>query len=116
MHRESNRLRGKDIEPKFIINRKGQPEEVAALCAWLLCDWSQYITGALQVRFPTVYFPFHFFSFWPANNTRSSTAATRSEYRAFSKMMSRFNHNSKISPTCVTPPGHSNCGRIYIVP
>ncbi|CAK7203906.1 hypothetical protein SEUCBS139899_006656 [Sporothrix eucalyptigena] len=31
------------------IKRLGKPEEVAALCAWLLCDWSQYITGTVQV-------------------------------------------------------------------
>lgn len=31
------------------IKRLGKPEEVAALCAWLLCDYSRYITGTVQV-------------------------------------------------------------------
>lgn len=34
---------------KSCIKRLGKPEEVAALCAWLLCDYSRYITGTVQV-------------------------------------------------------------------
>ncbi|KAF2019821.1 NAD(P)-binding protein [Aaosphaeria arxii CBS 175.79] len=49
MHRESVRIRGKEGDYKIQIPRKGQPEEVAALIAWLLCDGSQYITGTVQI-------------------------------------------------------------------
>ena len=50
MHRESLRARGNkegDFVSKIQIPRKGQPEEVAALVCWLLCDASQYITGTV---------------------------------------------------------------------
>jgi len=47
MHRESIKRRGGEGEYKFPIQRKGQPEEVGALVAWLLCDASQYITGTV---------------------------------------------------------------------
>lgn len=49
MQRESNSIRGEEAPAMQHIKRKGQPEEVAALCAWLLCDSSQYITGTVQV-------------------------------------------------------------------
>ena len=49
MQRESNSIRGEEAPAMQHIKRKGQPEEVAALCAWLLCDYSQYITGTVQV-------------------------------------------------------------------
>lgn len=49
MHHESERRRGRDVDytGKMQIPRKGQPEEVAALIAWLLSDGSQYITGTV---------------------------------------------------------------------
>lgn len=53
MHRESVRIRGKEGDYKIQIPRKGQPEEVAALIVWLMCDGSQYITGTVQVRIST---------------------------------------------------------------
>jgi len=49
MHRESVRIRGKEGDYKIQIPRKGQPEEVAALITWLMCDGSQYITGTPQI-------------------------------------------------------------------
>ena len=49
MHRTSIQIRGGEGDYKWQIKRKGQPEEVAQLCAWLLCDASQYITGTIQV-------------------------------------------------------------------
>jgi NAD(P)-dependent dehydrogenase (short-subunit alcohol dehydrogenase family) len=49
MHRESVRIRGKEGDYKIQIPRKGQPEEVAALISWLMCDGSQYITGTTQI-------------------------------------------------------------------
>lgn len=30
------------------LGRQGQPEEVAELICWLLCDGSSYITGTVQ--------------------------------------------------------------------
>jgi hypothetical protein len=33
---------------KCQIRRKGAPEEVAALIAWLVCDETRYITGTVQ--------------------------------------------------------------------
>jgi len=49
MHQAANKSRGGDGKYAWQINRKGQPEEVAALIAWLLCDQSTYITGTVQV-------------------------------------------------------------------
>jgi NAD(P)-dependent dehydrogenase (short-subunit alcohol dehydrogenase family) len=53
MHKEAQRIRlekMKEARPlQSAIKRTGQPEEVAALIAWLLCDHSQYITGTIQV-------------------------------------------------------------------
>ncbi|KAH7113310.1 hypothetical protein B0J11DRAFT_511536 [Dendryphion nanum] len=49
MHRESVRIRGKEGDYKIQIPRKGRPEEVAALIAWLMCDASKYITGTVQI-------------------------------------------------------------------
>ncbi|OCK73364.1 NAD(P)-binding protein [Lepidopterella palustris CBS 459.81] len=48
MHRESVRIRGKEGDFQVQMPRKGQPDEVAALISWLLCDVSQYITGTVQ--------------------------------------------------------------------
>ncbi|KAF1981116.1 3-oxoacyl-reductase [Aulographum hederae CBS 113979] len=49
MQRQSSAIRGEDFEMKWQIKRKGQPEEVAGLVAWLLCDASSFITGTIQV-------------------------------------------------------------------
>jgi len=49
MHRESERLRGRPVDYNVPIKRKGHPEEVASLIAWLLCDGSPYITGTVQI-------------------------------------------------------------------
>jgi NAD(P)-dependent dehydrogenase (short-subunit alcohol dehydrogenase family) len=49
MHRASNAARGKEIEFKWAIKRKGEADEIANLIAWLICDQSQYITGTVQV-------------------------------------------------------------------
>ena len=54
MHRAANELRGKDLEATWAIKRKGQPDEVAQLIAWLLCDGSSFITGTVQVNDPTI--------------------------------------------------------------
>ncbi|CAM1506057.1 Fc.00g056980.m01.CDS01 [Cosmosporella sp. VM-42] len=39
---------GKPIEMIQQIKRDGQPNEIASLVAWLLCDESSYITGQVQ--------------------------------------------------------------------
>ncbi|KAF2807194.1 uncharacterized protein BDZ99DRAFT_465120 [Mytilinidion resinicola] len=49
MHRESERIRGSPGNYNAPIKRKGQPEEVASLISWLLCDGSTYITGTIQI-------------------------------------------------------------------
>ncbi|KAF2493019.1 3-alpha--hydroxysteroid dehydrogenase [Lophium mytilinum] len=49
MHRESERIRGAPGNYNAPIKRKGQPEEVASLISWLLCDGSTYITGTVQI-------------------------------------------------------------------
>lgn len=34
--------------PKVVLERFGEPEEVAELLCWLLCDGSTFITGTVQ--------------------------------------------------------------------
>lgn len=49
---DSNGENGEKANAEFYsskIQRKGRPEEVAALIAWLLCDSSAYISGTVQV-------------------------------------------------------------------
>lgn len=48
MSRASARNRGGDMNPTWALKRKGQPEEIAELAAWLLCDGSSFITGTVQ--------------------------------------------------------------------
>jgi NAD(P)-dependent dehydrogenase (short-subunit alcohol dehydrogenase family) len=48
MQQNSVAARGGEMDWKCQIRRKGAPEEVAALIAWLLCDQSRYITGTVQ--------------------------------------------------------------------
>lgn len=39
----------KDIFPQAqALKREGEPDEMAALCCWLLSDESSYITGTVQ--------------------------------------------------------------------
>lgn len=40
---------GEPVPFKQLIRREGQPEEVASLACWLLCDESKYITGTVQM-------------------------------------------------------------------
>lgn len=37
-----------DLISKVPMGRVGQPEEVAELISWLLCDGSSYMTGTVQ--------------------------------------------------------------------
>jgi NAD(P)-dependent dehydrogenase (short-subunit alcohol dehydrogenase family) len=48
MQQNSVATRGGEMDWKCQIRRKGAPEEVAALIAWLLCDEARYITGTVQ--------------------------------------------------------------------
>jgi hypothetical protein len=46
MHHLSNQIRGgENPDYKYPIQRKAQPEEVAQLIAWLLCDGSTFISA-----------------------------------------------------------------------
>jgi NAD(P)-dependent dehydrogenase (short-subunit alcohol dehydrogenase family) len=48
MQQKSVETRGGEMNWKCQIMRKGAPQEVAALIAWLLCDDTQYISGTVQ--------------------------------------------------------------------
>jgi NAD(P)-dependent dehydrogenase (short-subunit alcohol dehydrogenase family) len=49
MQQKSVAARGGEQVWKQQICRRGTPQEVGALIAWLLCDDSQYITGTVQI-------------------------------------------------------------------
>jgi NAD(P)-dependent dehydrogenase (short-subunit alcohol dehydrogenase family) len=50
MLRSSDTIRGEDLTFDMLcLKRIGQPKEVAELVAWLLCDGSTFITGAVNV-------------------------------------------------------------------
>lgn len=49
MQQKSVAARGGEMVWKQQILRRGTPEEVGALIAWLLCDDTQYITGTVQI-------------------------------------------------------------------
>ncbi|KAK7178824.1 hypothetical protein DPSP01_014340 [Paraphaeosphaeria sporulosa] len=49
MQQASVKARGGEQVWKQQIMRRGTPQEVGALIAWLLCDDTQYITGTVQI-------------------------------------------------------------------
>jgi len=49
MQQKSVAAKGCEMVWKQQIQRRGTPEEVGALIAWLICDDSQYITGTVQI-------------------------------------------------------------------
>ncbi|TPX07816.1 uncharacterized protein E0L32_010503 [Thyridium curvatum] len=48
MQAAAKATRGGEITWKHQIQRRGTPQEVASLVAWLLCDESKFITGAVH--------------------------------------------------------------------
>jgi NAD(P)-dependent dehydrogenase (short-subunit alcohol dehydrogenase family) len=48
MQQKSVAARGGEMDWKCQIKRRGTPQEVANLIAWLLCDDTQYISGTVQ--------------------------------------------------------------------
>jgi NAD(P)-dependent dehydrogenase (short-subunit alcohol dehydrogenase family) len=48
MVRKSKDTAKGDLLPKIPMGREGQPEEVAELICWLLCDGSSYMSGTVQ--------------------------------------------------------------------
>ena len=49
MQQKSVAARGGEMDWKCQIKRRGTPQEVANLIAWLLCDDTKYISGTVQV-------------------------------------------------------------------
>lgn len=48
MVRKSKETAKRDLLANIPLAREGQPEEVAELICWLLCDGSSYMTGTVQ--------------------------------------------------------------------
>lgn len=49
MQQKSVAARGGEQVWRQQLHRRGTPQEVGQLIAWLLCDDTQYITGTVQI-------------------------------------------------------------------